>query len=129
MVHCRDPIGTPDYIAPEVLRALEGRGGYGRECDWWSLGVTVYELLLNDTPWMGESLKDLYGEIMSHDSSFQFPQDSGDISDGAKDFVLKLLTQRDKRMGLGGANELKKHPWLADVRWENLRNRTFFLFS
>jgi serine/threonine protein kinase len=32
--------GTPEYIAPEVLR----REGHGRAVDWWSLGALLYEV-------------------------------------------------------------------------------------
>lgn len=46
MVHCDTAVGTPDYISPEVLKSQGGDGYYGRECDWWSVGVFIYELLV-----------------------------------------------------------------------------------
>lgn len=46
MVHCDTAVGTPDYISPEVLQSQGGDGYYGRECDWWSVGVFMYELFV-----------------------------------------------------------------------------------
>lgn len=46
MVHCDTAVGTPDYISPEVLKSQGGDGYYGRECDWWSVGVFIFEMLV-----------------------------------------------------------------------------------
>lgn len=41
-------VGTPDYISPEVLKSQGGDGVYGRECDWWAVGVFLYEMLIGN---------------------------------------------------------------------------------
>jgi serine/threonine protein kinase len=68
-------VGTPDYISPEVLKANESNGAYGGECDFWSLGITLYEMLVGDPPFYADSLADTYYQIMNHQDHFALPSD------------------------------------------------------
>ncbi|KAK1396211.1 hypothetical protein POM88_006074 [Heracleum sosnowskyi] len=43
-------VGTPDYIAPEVLL----KKGYSLECDWWSLGAIMFEMLVGYPPFYSD---------------------------------------------------------------------------
>ena len=74
--------GTCDYISPEILRMQEDalvafdateeifipddEGGYGRETDWWSLGVTIYELLYGVAPFFAKDIRGTYDRIINH---------------------------------------------------------------
>ena len=59
------PVGTPEYIAPEVLTSLDKSANYGVCCDWWSLGIIAYELLYQATPFEGETTSQTYAKIMN----------------------------------------------------------------
>ncbi|TNN67575.1 Rho-associated protein kinase 1 [Liparis tanakae] len=130
MVRCDTAVGTPDYISPEVLKSQGGDGYYGRECDWWSVGVFLYEMLVGDTPFYADSLVGTYSKIMNHKNALTFPDDS-DISNDAKNLICAFLTDRldnellstGIRLGRNGVDEIKRHPFFKNDQWawENIR--------
>uniref|UniRef100_A0A665W519 Rho-associated protein kinase n=1 Tax=Echeneis naucrates TaxID=173247 RepID=A0A665W519_ECHNA len=116
MVHCDTAVGTPDYISPEVLKSQGGDGYYGRECDWWSVGVFIFEMLVGDTPFYADSLVGTYSKIMDHKNSLNFPDDV-EISKDAKNIICAFLTDREVRLGRNGVQEIKRHPFFKNDQW------------
>lgn len=120
---CTIAVGTPDYISPDVLKAMEGdkRSGqlYDFDIDWWSLGVVIFESLFGETPFYAESLAETYSKIMNHETCFKFP-DEPRISDDAKDLISHLICERSKRYRT--LEQFKSHKWFEGIDWDNLRH-------
>jgi serine/threonine protein kinase len=105
-----DAVGTPNYIAPEILLCLEQEPeGYNVEVDMWSAGVILYILLCGFPPFFAEDDEELYDSII--DGKFKFLKPWWDeISDSAKDLVSHLLcTDPDLRYK---PHQVFEHPWM-----------------
>ncbi|XP_061890972.1 rho-associated protein kinase 2-like isoform X1 [Entelurus aequoreus] len=122
MVHSDTAVGTPDYISPEVLQSQGGEGHYGRECDWWAVGIVLYELIVGETPFYTESLVGTYGKIMNFKNSLVFPEDA-EMSQEANELIRAFLTDREIRLGRTGVEEIKRHPFFKSDQWtfDNIR--------
>ncbi|KAG5591206.1 hypothetical protein H5410_041720 [Solanum commersonii] len=108
-------VGTPDYIAPEVLL----KKGYGMECDWWSLGAIMYEMLMGYPPFYADDPITTCRKIVHWRNHLKFPEDTK-LSYEAKDLICRLLCDVEHRLGTGGANQIKAHPWFKDIVWDRL---------
>nr|XP_043627467.1 serine/threonine-protein kinase tricornered-like [Erigeron canadensis] len=108
-------VGTPDYIAPEVLL----KKGYGMECDWWSLGAIMYEMLVGYPPFYSDEPMSTCRKIVNWRTHLKFPEEAK-LSPEAKDLICKLLCNVEKRLGTKGAYEIKAHPWFNGIEWEKL---------
>ncbi|KAJ8506669.1 hypothetical protein OPV22_007555 [Ensete ventricosum] len=108
-------VGTPDYIAPEVLL----KKGYGMECDWWSLGAIMYEMLVGYPPFYSEDPMSTCRKIVNWRNHLKFPEEAK-LSAEAKDLICRLLCNVEHRLGTKGAHEIKAHPWFKGTQWEKL---------
>ena len=77
-------MGTPDYIAPEVFMQT----GYGSACDWWSLGVILYERLIGYPPFCSENPPETYRKVMNWRETLIFPPEVP-ISEDARQTILR----------------------------------------
>uniref|UniRef100_A0A6B0VH11 non-specific serine/threonine protein kinase n=3 Tax=Ixodes ricinus TaxID=34613 RepID=A0A6B0VH11_IXORI len=112
-------VGTPNYIAPEVL----ARHGYGQSCDWWSVGVILYEMLVGQPPFLANSPSETQYKVLNWEKTLQIPK-VPELSPEGIDLILKLCCGADKRLGRNGADEIKAHPFFASVCFDgNLRKQ------
>lgn len=109
-------VGTPDYIAPEVLQ----KNGYNKDCDWWSLGAIMYECLVGWPPFCALDGQTTTRKIADFEEHFYFPVEIP-ISEEAASLIIALLTSADERLGRNGADEIKRHPFFKGVEWDTLR--------
>ncbi|EKX46291.1 hypothetical protein GUITHDRAFT_94389 [Guillardia theta CCMP2712] len=78
-------VGSPYYMAPEILL----KQGHGKEADWWSLGILIYEMLVGLPPFYQENTKKAYEALLTQ--PIEFPSN---ISSEARRMVRGLIWSR-----------------------------------
>jgi len=114
--------GSMAYMAPEVL----ARRGYAHQCDWWSLGVCMFELLCGRRPFRGQTNDELKNNIKDAAPAWPDHPDghARHIHPSAKDCLMRMLDRNpSSRLGAHAASavdELRHQPWMqsADASWD-----------
>ncbi|XP_053862919.1 citron Rho-interacting kinase isoform X5 [Malaclemys terrapin pileata] len=119
-VNARLPVGTPDYMAPEMLTVLNGDGkaSHGPECDWWSLGIIAYDMIYGKSPFTEGTATKTFNNIMNFQRFLKFPEDVK-VSNEFLDLVQSLLCGLKERLDYEG---LCCHPFFSKIDWKNIRN-------
>jgi len=106
--------GTPEYLAPEVLK----RQAYDRSVDWWCLGGVLYEMLIGLPPFYSRDVSKMYDNILNKELTIEQA-----ISSSAKD-ILNSLLQKDKNQRLGSGEkdfeDIKSHEFFKPINWDDL---------
>ncbi|XP_068109988.1 serine/threonine-protein kinase D1 [Hyperolius riggenbachi] len=109
----RSVVGTPAYLAPEVLR----NRGYNRSLDMWSVGVIIYVSLSGTFPFNED--EDIHDQIQN--AAFMYPPNPWrETSSDAIDLINNLLQVKMRKRY--SVDKTLNHPWLQDYQtWLDLR--------
>ncbi|KAG7520894.1 serine serine/threonine-protein kinase Sgk2 [Solea senegalensis] len=108
--------GTPEYLAPEVLR----KEPYDRTVDWWCLGAVLYEMIYSLPPFYSRDVGEMYDGIL-HKPLLVPPGKSAAISS-----LLVGLLQKDQHRRLGAIAdflEIKNHIFFSPINWDDLYHK------
>ncbi|PBC30185.1 Putative protein kinase C delta type [Apis cerana cerana] len=104
--------GTPDYMAPEIIKGLK----YNQAVDWWSYGVLLYEMLTGQSPFSGCDEDELFWSICN-----ERPFIPRYLSQDSTDILIALL-EKDSGKRLPG-HEIALHSFFQTLPWDRLERR------
>jgi serine/threonine protein kinase len=107
--------GTPEYLAPEVLK--EG-SAHGKAVDWWAMGTLLYEMLHGLPPFYSQNVAEMYDKIQNE--RLVFPKH---FQPNTRSFLAGLL-ERDPAQRFD-VYQIKAHPFFAGVDWDKLLNKEY----
>jgi serine/threonine protein kinase len=113
-------LGTPDYIAPEVIQGK----GVTNGVDWWAVGVIAFEFMTGNLPFNDDSPEKIFENIVSKTIKWP-PKIEEALSHDAIDFIKRLMNYDvPTRLGANGAEEVKDHPFFTGIKWDRLDETT-----
>ncbi|XP_047985689.1 serine/threonine-protein kinase greatwall isoform X2 [Leguminivora glycinivorella] len=107
-------LGTPDYLAPELLL----KQGHGPQVDWWALGVCLYEFMTGVPPFNDETPQAVFKNILSR--NLEWPEGEEALSEEAMGAVEALLTMEPSDRP--AASAVKNMALFRAVNWDNQLN-------
>jgi len=119
--------GTPNYIAPEILRAED----YGFSVDWWALGVLLYEMLAGRSPFdivgatdnPDQNTEDYLFQVIL-EKTIRIPRSlSVKAASILKGFLNKNPADRLGCHRDSGFMEIMTHPFFKTIEWELLEQK------
>ncbi|CAN8061898.1 unnamed protein product [Agarophyton chilense] len=109
-------VGTPDYISCEVLM----KRGYNKECDYWSLGVVLYEMLVGYPPFYAEDALKTCRKILNWRETLRFPPEAN-LSWAAINLIQSLVCDAKHRLGAqNGIDDFRDHPFFEGIDWDKV---------
>ncbi|CAL4067640.1 unnamed protein product, partial [Meganyctiphanes norvegica] len=106
-------LGTPDYLAPELLIRL----GHSTAVDWWALGVCLFEFMTGVPPFNDETPEAVFQNILQRD--IPWPEDDEALSSSAVEAIDKLLAYDPKVRA--DKSVLKCLELFSEVDWSKMK--------
>jgi serine/threonine protein kinase len=111
-----NPVGTPDYMAPEMVMARP----HQFEVDYWSLGAMLFEMLCGVAPFHGDDPSATFSNIILGVIDWGMLDD---VSEAAVDLLKGLLTfDPAKRLGAKDISEIMDHAWFRGINWDEVHS-------
>ncbi|XP_059936295.1 serine/threonine-protein kinase LATS2 isoform X1 [Mesoplodon densirostris] len=108
---CEDTNTVSSSSPPQAQKHLQG---YTQLCDWWSVGVILFEMLVGQPPFLAPTPTETQLKVINWESTLHIPAQV-ELSPEARDLIAKLCCSAEHRLGRNGADDLKAHPFLGAI--------------
>ncbi|GMF74221.1 unnamed protein product [Aspergillus oryzae] len=118
--YAKSIVGSPDYMAPEVLKGEQ----YDFTVDYWSLGCMLFEALAGYPPFAGATVDETWQNLKNWQKVLRKPvyeDPNYFLSRRTWDLITKLVASKEKRFK--NIHEIHAHDYFAEVDFNRLREQ------